>query len=128
MNSPTTMSRIRLEGIREHARAMSASFEVFRTGWRQLLPPRPEAKRRWRLALIAVGLLACPLSAAPAPLDVTTDLLTTRLKSAGASAVCKYPQVDSQKRTRADLDGHGFWVHRASVNWDRSIYRGFVEA
>jgi hypothetical protein len=98
MNRLTTMSRVWLQDLWGHARA-----------WRRSLPPRQKATKRWRRALIAIGLLACPLAAEPAV--PTTN--TIRLIVGADFGVCGHP--DNRGRLYAKLNGHEFDVHRASV-------------
>ncbi len=98
MNRLTTMSRVWLQDLWGHAMA-----------WRRSLSPRQKAIKRWRGALIAIGLLACPLAAESAV--HTTN--TIRLIVGADFGVCGHP--DNRDGLYVKLNGHEFWVHRASV-------------
>ena len=78
--------------------------------WKRSLPQRQDALKRWKLALITMGLLMYPLAAES--VIFTSNAL--RVQAAADFAVCGYP--DTRGRFDTKLAGHDLGVRPPTIN------------
>lgn len=118
MNKLTIMNR--MQDVWRHAVTVKLVSEVALTCRKYSLPRRNETLKRWQLVLVAVGILTFPLTAQS---EIPS---TNTMKASGGAgfAVCGHP--DERGRLYVKLNGHEFWVHRATVVRDFAGKAAFV--